>query len=436
MGPQPSDLRVHSDRESPVLHRLEVEVGARRVDAAFERAYRDLARRVSVRGFRPGKTPRAVLERLYGASLAEQVEEALVAETLAGAVEQAGLEPVAEPAIEAQAPRAGTDFRYTARVEVKPAIELPDLAGLPARRPRVELGDADVERELEALRQRHAVLIEEAPEARVAEGHVVVLDFEGTVDGAPFEGGRGSGVEVEVGAGRFLPDFERQLLGAASGEQREVSVEFPADYGNAELAGRRAVFATRVSAIKRREVPALDDEFAKDLGDFADLAQLRARIRSDLAEGHERAARAVLQRTLLDSLIERTSFAVPSGMVERRLANELRAAHDRLAGQVDHDALHQQLDRWREEWRPRAERQVRESLLLEAVARAQGLSASPEDVEARVREMAQRDGVSVARLREALGGEALERALADQLTDEKALEFLAARAKVEESSGT
>jgi trigger factor len=436
MDPQPSDLRVYSDRESPVLHRLEVEVGARRVDAAFERAYRDLARRVSVRGFRPGKTPRSVLERLYGASLAEQVEEALVAETLPGAVEQAGLEPVAEPAIEAQAPRAGADFRYTARVEVKPAIELPDLAGLPARRPRVEVGDADVERELEALRQRHAVLIEEAPEARVAEGHVVVLDFEGTVDGAPFEGGRGSGVEVEVGAGRFLPDFERQLLGAASGEQREVSVEFPADYGNAELAGRRALFATRVAAIKRREVPALDDEFAKDLGDFADLAQLRARIRSDLAEAHERAARAVLQRTLLDSLIERTSFAVPPGMVERRLANELRAAHDRLAGQVDHDALHQQLDRWREEWRPRAERQVRESLLLEAVARAQGLSASPEDVEARVREIAQRDGVSVARLREALGGEALERALAAQLGDEKALEFLAARAKVEESSGT
>jgi trigger factor len=436
MDAQPSNLRVRSDRESPVLHRLEVEVGAQRVDAAFERAYRDLARRVSVRGFRPGKTPRAVLERLYGAALADQVEEALVAETLAGAVEQAGLEPVSEPAIEAQAPRAGADFRYTARVEVKPAIELPDLAGLPARRPRVEVGDADVERELEALRQRHAVLIEEPPETRFAEGHVVVLDFEGTLDGAPFEGGRGSGVEVQVGAGRFLPDFERQLLGAASGEQREVSVDFPADYGNTELAGRHARFATRVAAIKRREVPALDDEFAKDLGDFADLAQLRARIRSDLAEAHEQASRAVLQRTLLDSLIERTSFAVPPGMVERRLASELRAAHDRLAGQVDHDALHAQLERWREEWRPRAERQVRETLLLEAVARTQGLGAAPADVEARIREMAARDGVSVARLREALGGEALERALAAQLSDERALEFLAARAKVEESSGT
>jgi trigger factor len=436
MSKAPSEIQVSSTRESATRHVLEVQVDAARVARAFERAYRELSRQVRVRGFRPGKAPRSVLERLYGASIAEQIEQTLVGETLADAVEQAGLEPVAEPSVESETPSAGQGFRYTARIEVKPEIELPDLAGLPARRPRVEVAEEDVERELEALRQRHAVLLEEPEGTRIAEGHVASVDFVGRVDGETFEGGSGQGVDVEVGAGRFLPDFERQLVGAASGEDREVRVAFPEDYGNEQLAGKEALFAVHVAAVRRREVPALDDEFAKDLGEFETLDALRARIRSDLLEAREQSARAVLHRTLLESLLERSSFEVPAGMVERRLESELRSAHDRLAGQVDHDTLHEQMGRWREEWRERSERQVRESLLLEAVARAEGLSASPEDVEARVSEMAERQGVSPARLRQAFGGEALERALEAQLVDEKALEFLAARAKVEETADT
>ncbi|MDJ0850744.1 MAG: trigger factor [Myxococcota bacterium] len=430
------EVQVQSEAESPILHRVEVEVGSKRVAKAFDRAYRELAKQVNVKGFRPGKAPRSVLERLYGASLAEQLEQTLVAETLGEAIEQAGLEPVAEPAIESQGAKGGESFRYTARIEVKPAIELPDLAGLPAKRPRVEVTGVDVDQELEQLRERSAKLIEEPPEAAVETGHVVTVDFVGRIDGEPFEGGTGQGVEVEIGSGRFLPDFESQLVGATSSEDRELTVSFPEDYGSAELAGKTAVFAAHVVAIKRREVPELDDEFAKDLGDFDTLDDLRTRIRDDLERSREEAARSVLHRTLLDSLIERAPFDVPPGMVERRLEGELRSAHDRLAGQVDHDALHQQMAAWREEWRERAERQVREGLLLEAVARAESLSAAPEDIEARIEEMAERQGVSAARLRKAYGEEAFERALEAQLTDEKALEFLAARAKVEETTDT
>ncbi len=436
MSKDSSEVQVRSEAESPILHRVEVEVGQKRVGKAFDRAYRELARQVNVRGFRPGKAPRSVLERLYGASLAEQLEQTLVAETLSDAIEQAGLEPVSEPAIESQAPRGGESFSYTARVEVKPEIELPDLAGLPARRPRVEVTGVDVDQELENLRQRSAKLMEEPPESFVETGHVVTVDFVGRVDGEPFEGGTGQDVEVEIGSGRFLPDFETQLVGAASGEDRELTVAFPDDYGNDELAGKTAVFAAHVVAIKRREVPELDDEFAKDLGDFDDLDALRTRIREDLEESREQAARSVLHRTLLDALIERAPFEVPPGMVERRLQGELESAHRRLEGQVDHDMLHQQLASWREEWRERAERQVREGLLLEAVARAESLSASSDDVEARIEEMAERQGVAPARLRTAYGDDALARALEAQLTDEKALEFLAARAKVEETAAS
>jgi trigger factor len=432
----PSDIQVSSSEETPTRHALEVQVAASRVSKAFDRAYRELSRQVKVRGFRPGKTPRSVLESLYGASIAEQLEQSLVAETLADAVEQAGLDPVSEPSVEAPTPSAGEDFRYIARIEVKPQIQLPDLAGLPATRPRVEVADDDVEKELEALRERHAKLLEEAEGTEVAEGHVATVDFVGRVDGEPFEGGSGQGVDIEVGAGRFLPDFEGQLVGAAGGGDLEIRVQFPEDYGAEELAGKEALFAVHVAAVKRREIPTLDDEFAKDLGEFESLDALRTRIRADLTESREQASKSVLQRTLLDSLIERSSFDVPPGMVERRLEGELRSAHERLAGQVDHDTLHEQMGRWREEWRERAERQVRESLLLEAVSRSESLSVSPEDVEARVHEMAERQGVSPARLREAYGGEAFERALEAELVDQKALEFLVARAKVDETADT
>jgi trigger factor len=433
MSAEQPEIHVETREEGPIARWLEVVVAAERVRRAYDRAYRDLARRVRVRGFRPGKAPRTVLERLYGPSVAEQIERTLVEETLPEALAQAGLEPVAQPAVEAPRPSEDREYRYTARVEVKPEIRLPDTAGLPARRPRVEVGDHDVERELEALRQRSALLVEEPEGTRAARGQVLAVDFTGEVEGRPFEGGSGKGVEVELGAGRFLPDFEAQLAGMAAGEDREVRVRFPGDYATAQLAGKEACFRVHVSEVKRREVPALDDDFAKDL-DCESLAALRERIRADLLALRERAARQELRRSLLDALVERTSFDVPPGMRERELARQLHAARHRLGGQVPEAALGEQLARWREEWRPRAEREVREALLLEALARAEGIQVEPADVEARIQEMAQERRTTPARLRKAFGEGALEEAVRIELRDERVLARLADRAKVEETT--
>ncbi len=428
---------IASTAESAVRHRVEVEVELRQVDRALERAYRDLARQVRVPGFRPGKAPRSVLERIYGASVSEQVERQLVGGSLSDALELAGLEAVAEPDVDAPAPQPGTAFRYQAWVEVRPAIELPVLEGLPGRRPKVEVADEEVQRELEALRLRHAPLIEESEGTRAARGHVIVIDFQGSIEGVPFEGGVGTDVEVELGAGRLVPGFEDQLEGAVSGEQRELRIQFPEDYASSELAGREARFATRVSAIKRRELPALDDEFAKDLGDFETFDDLRARIRGDLVSMRERAARAELHRSLLDALLERTSFEIPKSLVERQLEQRLRSARQRLEASVeDRRAIDSQLMRWREEWRQPAEREVREMLLLEAVARAQSFASDEGEVAARIQQMAEAQGVAPSVLREAYSEDALERIVRSQLADEKALEFLVSRAKVEETAGT
>ncbi len=420
-------VRVELGEGAGVQRELRIEVPRARVAEVFDRTYRQIARQVQLPGFRRGKVPRSVLERRYAATVAEEAQSALVADTLPEALEQVEIVPVSEPQVDAGEARPDADFRYTARIEVKPSIALPDLAGLPARRPRADVADAEVEGELERLRHSHAPVVEEPEGTRAAQGHILVVDFVGRIDGRPFEGGSGRGVELEIGAGRFMPGFEEQLVGAARGDDREVRVTFPDDTSNAELRGREAVFQVHVAAIKHRQLPALDDEFAKDLGEFDTFEALRARVRSDLESLRERSAREALQRSLVDSLIERTPFEVPPGMVERQRDR-------RLAGAVPEDALERQLEQWREAWRADAEREVRETLLLEAVAAQEGLAATEADVDARIAEIGREQGVGAAELRKSLRDEAIRAAVAVKLSQEKALEFLGARAKVEDTA--
>lgn len=430
-------VAVETAETSPVTRSLHVEVAAKRVRRAFDRAYRELAKKVRVRGFRPGKAPRSVLQRLYGASLAEDIQRTLVAETLPEAIRRAELSPVAEPSVEARPPEAEAPFRYTATLEVKPAIELPaDLSGLPGKRPAVHVPEEDVERELEGLRERRAALVDEPDEVLAQSGHVVAIDYEGRIEGEPFEGGTAQGVNVELGSGRFLPGFEEQLEGAQKGESREVRITYPGGAANDALAGKEAVFSVRVVAVKRRQLPALDDAFARELGEFESLEQLEERIREDLRRQREQGARDELRRTLLDALLERTDFEVPPGLVERRLEQRLSLAHRQLGDALPEQELHSRIAQWREEWRPQAEREVRETLLLEAVAEREELVASSEEVEARVEEMAREQGVDPARLRRAYEERGMLEAVAGQLREEKAFEFLASEAKVEEVTGT
>lgn len=435
LNPPPTSdpsITATSTEQSPVRHRIEVRVGVERVRKAFDRAYRDLAKRARVKGFRPGKTPRSVLERVYGASIAEDIEGELIRETLPDAIGQTSLTPVAPPAVDAQPPRPDEEFTYVAIVEVRPRIELGGFDGLTAKRPRVEVVDADVESELEKLRERHAPVVEEAEGTRAERGHVLNVDFVGRIGGEVFDGGTGKDVELEIGSGQFIPGFEEQLVGACAGDDRAVEVTFPESYGSEELAGKEAVFDVHIAAIKRRQTPELDDEFAKDVGDFDTLEVLRERIRSDLHEMRERAAQEDLRRTMMDSLIELTPFEVPPGMIEQQLDHEIRAASERMKGAMPEDAMRAQTEHWREAWRGKAERKVRERLLLETVAVDQAVEVSAEEIEARLVQIAAPEGLDAARFREAIGEGAADRFARDQLTTERALDFLASVAKVEE----
>ena len=429
---EPSAIQVTTTEEGPVRRTLQVEVPPEQVSRAFEHVFRDLSQHARVKGFRPGKVPRSVVQKLYGGTVTEEVERLLVSQSLEEAVDRSGVHPVVEPTIDAPPPVPGQPFSYRVGLEVKPEFALGELRGLPGRKPKLEVGDDDVARELEALRQRHAALVEEPEDVVAARGHVLTIDFTGRVDGEPFEGGSARGHELELGEGRLVPGFEEQLEGARAGSDVTVRVTFPEDYGNRALAGREAAFDVHVMSIRRRELPALDDEFAKDLGEFESLAALRERIQADLASGAERRARAALERSVLDALIERTPFEVGPGLVDRQLRNRLSGAHRQLEASVPHEALHEQLARWQEEWRPQAEREVRETLLLEAVARECGLEVDDAELDARLAAIAGRQGADPGQVRRAYEERGLLAGLRGQLVEEKALAWLCTEAKVEE----
>ena len=428
----PSTLRVTAEEAGPVLRVLSVEVPAERVRRAFDHAYRDLGRRAHVKGFRPGKVPRSVLERLYGPMLLEDVERSLVAETLPEAVEQLGVEPVAEPAVESDPPKGDAPFHYTARIEVKPRIELPDLGGLSGQRPAVAVEDADVERELEALRQRRATLADLPPDTAIEDGHYVALDYAGSVGGKPFEGGSGQGATIQVGSGVFAPGFDEALHGLRAGDDKEIAVALPADSGWGEAAGHDATFAVHVVAVKHRPLPALDDAFAREVGGLESVDALRERLRGGLLAAREREARARLRATLLEDALRRVDFPVPPGLAERRLEARLQLAHRELEGALPHDALHARLDAWREEWRPAVERELREELLLDAVGAARGFAASEEEVTARIDELAREQGIDARRLRRSYEERGMRGALAAQILRERALDALIEQANVVE----
>jgi trigger factor len=427
-------VRATAEDAGPVARVVSVEVSPERVKRAFDAAYRELARRAQVKGFRPGKVPRSVLEKLYGPAIAEDVEGRLVAETLPEAVQQLGVEPVAEPAVEARPPAADAGFRYTARLEVKPKIELPDLGGLKGRRPAVAVKEADVERELEALRQRRAPLVDEPPGTPAGDGHFVTLDYVGRVDGKPFRGGSGQGATFQLGSETFPPPFEERLHGLEAGQDREINVAIPEHEGWGDAAGREATFAVHLAAVKRRVVPELDDAFARDVGGFASLDELRERIRTDLRGIQERESRARLRASLLDGLLARIELPVPPALVQRRLKTRLDMAHHELEGVMPHDQLHARLDTWREEWRPAAERELREELLLEALGEARGLQPDDESVSQRIDELAREQGVDARRLRRTFEERGMRPALAAALLRERALDALIAQAEIEEVS--
>ncbi|MBI4518112.1 MAG: trigger factor [Deltaproteobacteria bacterium] len=422
-------MKVEVEAVDPVRRRLAIEVPAEEVRDEIERAYADLGRRARVRGFRPGRTPRPVLEQLFGDQVRAEVFGKLIQRSYAEALQGQDLAVVSEPQIVTEQAEPGAALRYSATVEVKPEVVARDYSGFRVERTLVLITEAEVGAVLQRLQDSLAQLLPITERTRVARGDVVTLDYEARREQRLV--GRGENRLVEIGRGQFSQSFDEQLEDAEVGTTREFSVAYPADYSNAELAGQTIDFRVTVKALAQREVPALDDDFAKDHGECETLAALRERVRQRLEAQAALRADQEVRAKLIDQLLAAHGIAVPDVMVQRRalaLAEEvINSMRDVRLRQRDAAA---ERERLAAELVPQARKQVQTALLLEAIARQEHLEVSDDEVRAQIDEMAAPAGTGGERVRAQYQDEGMRAGLHARMLQQRALELVASRATI------
>jgi trigger factor len=406
---------------------LTVEVSAEKVNEGLTAAFNKVVKTVNVPGFRKGKMPRPMFEKRFGVeSLYQDALDILLPEAYGNAIDEAGIDPIDRPDIDIEQMEKGKELIFKATVQVKPEVTLGDYKGLEVEDFDATVTDEDVAKELETLQSRQAELV--VKEEGTAElGDTVVLDFEGFVDGEAFEGGTAENHSLELGSGSFIPGFEEQLVGLATGESKDVEVSFPEEYHAAELAGKPAVFKVTLHEIKGKELPALDDEFAKDVDDEVEtLDALKEKIRTRLEDSKKHEAEHHLRDSLVEKAAENAQVEIPEVMVTSEVNRMLQEFEQRLQAQGMNLELYFQFsgqdeNALRGQMKEEALNRVKVALTLEAIAKAENIEATDEDVNAELEKMAGMYNMTVDNIKQALGG--LEGIKGD-LQKQKAVEFL------------
>jgi len=425
-------MKVQVEELSPVERKLSIEVPPEQVQAELGRAYAQLGRQVRLPGFRPGKIPRRILEQKFRGEVEDDVARRLVERAYLSAISEHHVDAVGTPQLTPVRLDQEKPFAFEARVEVRPKVEAKDYRGLPLKRVQAAVPDAEVNERLEAMRQRAARL--EPVEGRtVAEtGDFAIVDYVGTIGGQPFPGSKAEEVTVEVAPGDLLRGNVPELAGTVIGQTRELDHAFAADDPEPARAGKTAHFSFTLKGLKRQQLPALDDDFAREVGGGDTLAELKGKVRNDLEAAAQNRAAQDEREQLVKGLVERNPFELPKAMVERGLDAMLDGALRMMARQgLDPSKLNLDFSSLREEMRPKAEAEVRGALLLQAVAEKEGLSVKPEDLDARIAQYATESGAPLHQVRKAFKEPEQRRALEQRVREEKTVEFLKAAAKDE-----
>jgi trigger factor len=415
-----SDLQVKVKEEGPVKRRLEVRVSAERVTSETEQAYRRLAGRVQLPGFRRGKVPRHVLKDRYDHDVRHDVLRHVIEETCAEVVRDESIPAVASPEVTEHSFEKDGTIRYVALIEIRPTFELGAYKALDVARKIERIEESRVDEMIARLRERMAVLQTEDDRVNVQHGDVLEFDMTAMADERVIEKASGTGIQVELGGGRFPEDFEKQLVGVTRGIETPIEVAFPAEHGDAELAGKTVRFAVTVRAIKNKILPSVDDEFVKDLGwdACATVDQLRAKIRADLEAHARQEAERRMRGELLGQLVETHSFEVPESLVNRQIGATLR---DMGVGEIPEERV----DEIRAKLEPSAVKQVRARFILDAIAKAESLEVSSEELEQEVRRQLVAAGNEVEKLRQYYSGAGAVAGLRLEMMREKAMTRLA-----------
>lgn len=382
-------MKVNSEELSATKKRLDVEIPPLQVKEAVETLYRDLNKRVRIKGFRQGKTPRDVLERHYGDYIKEQAISNLIKETYPMAISQASIEPISPPTIDAGDLTPEGAFTYSAVVEVRPRIEVKGYKGLRLQgQKRGTVTSTEVSGELERLRMMHSQLKQVEGRDHVQKGDVVLMDFQALLGTKPIRDGKSENYLLEVGSGTMVAGFEEGLIGKKTGAEEEITVDFPADHPRKDLADKKVTFRVTTKEIRERVLPALDDEFAKDVGNYKDLDELKERIKTDLENAQDYSLKEELRQAAIEQLLQANPVEIPSYLVERRTGELLQDLKLRMAAQKQPLPAEEE-QKVRGEYQKVAEREVRASFLLEEIGLQESIEAATEEVEGRLQEMAQ-----------------------------------------------
>lgn len=408
---------------------LEIEVPQPEVAKAIDRAYQRLANKVNIPGFRKGKVPRKVLEmRLGKEALLDEAFELLAPQAYSEALKEQDIDPVGRPEIEVVTLEEDQPFVFKATVVAKPELTLGDYKDLKIKKAVAEVNEEDVNKQLENLRNRQAKMVV-VEDAAIQNGDFAIIDFEGFIDGEPFKGGEGKGYPLEIGSGSFIPGFEEQLIGAKAGEEREVKVPFPADYHAEELAGKDSVFKVKINDVKRKELPELDDEFVKDIGEFNTLEELKTDIENKLKEAAEQKVDRDFRTQVIKTAVDNATVDIPEIMVETQIDNILQDMDVNLQNRGMSLAKYMEYTKTdvkslRENYREAASFNVKTDLLLEAVAKAEGLEVTGEDLEQEVAAMAASYQAPVDEVRKIIAQEGRIEALAGSVLRKKAAKLI------------
>lgn len=419
--------------EEKNMVKLTISVSAEEFEKGMQKAYEKNKSKMNVPGFRKGKVPRQMLEKMYGPSVFyEDAANALIPDAYAGAAEESKLDIVSQPEINVTQIEKGKEFIFTATVAVKPEVKLGEYKGVEIEKVSVDVTDEEVAAELDRAREQNSrtVTVEGRP---VADKDVAVIDFDGYVDGVAFEGGKGENYSLTIGSHSFIDTFEDQLIGKNVGEEVEVNVTFPEDYHAQELKGKPAMFKVVIKEIKAKELPELDDEFAQDVSEFDTLEEYKEDVKKNLIERREKNAEREKEARAVEKAVENAEFDVPEAMIQYQVRQMAEEFAQRMAQQGMSIEQYMQYtgmtpDKLFDDMRPEAEKRVKNGLVLEAIAAAEKIEATDEDFEEELKNMASMYQMDVEKIKELLDDATTEQMKKD-IAINKAVKLVAKEAK-------
>ena len=390
------------------MAKLTIEASAEDFEKAIQKVYLKARGRINIPGFRKGKAPRKLIEKMYGTGVFyEDAANDLIPTAYAEALKDCDLEIVSRPEINVTQIESGKPFIFTAEVAVKPEVTLGEYKGVEVEKSNVEVTDEDINKEVDKERENNSRTID-VDDRAVESGDIIKLDFDGSVDGVPFAGGKAENYTLTIGSGSFIPGFEDQLIGTKIGEDKDVTVTFPEDYHEKSLAGKEAVFKCKVHAITVKELPDADDEFASEVSEFETLAEYKEDIKKKLTEKKEKEARAKKEAQAVEKAVENATMEIPDAMIDTQVQSMMEDFARRMQSQglsleqyfqftgMDAKKMHDQM-------KPEALKHIQNSLVLEAVAKAENIEISDEKVDEEIAKMAEAYKMEVEKLKGIIG---------------------------------